>query len=297
MPKGMVMKKLLFAVLALSGPASAQQVHIESFTSSGQQAFEILVPTVRSEVATSIGRERPHSQALEQDGRNVEFGEPSAASPSTPFVPAKAALHVPNWMRVGLPTFDPSPEIRRAGQATPGCGEVDYFPLHGIGSEAQYRRRLYFQEIVSAACAAGVPVRLFDALVAQESRYRPYARSHAGAMGLTQLMPGTADDLGVVDPWDLQQNLAGGARYLRMQLDRFGKWELALAAYNAGPGRVEQYNGIPPFRETRAYVSTIMRSVQQGNTVHRAASAMPPGNPFRKVRLARFVRPSEIPED
>ena len=297
MPKGMVMKKLALAVLALSGPASAQQVHIETFTSPSQHAFEILVPAVRSEVASSVDGERPRSQGLEQDGRHVEFGERLAGSPQTGFVPAEAARHVPNWMRVGLPTFDLRPEIRRGAQATLRCGEVDYFPLHGIGSEAQYRRRLYFQEIVSAACAAGVPVRLFDALVAQESRYRPYARSHAGAMGLTQLMPGTADDLGVADPWDLQQNLAGGARYLRMQLDRFGKWELALAAYNAGPGRVEQYNGIPPFRETRAYVSTIMRFVQQGHTMHRADSAMPPGNPFRKVRLARFVRPLQIPED
>ena len=297
MPKGMVMKKLVFAVLALSGPASAQQVHIETFPSSRQQASEILVPTVRSEVATSIGRERPHPQGLEQDGRHVEFGEPSAASPSKPFVPAKAALHVPNWMRVGLPTFDTRPEIRRAAQATPGCGEVDYFPLHGIGSEAQYRRRLYFQEIVSAACAAGVPVRLFDGLVAQESRYRPYARSHAGAMGLTQLMPGTADDLGVVDPWDVQENLAGGARYLRLQLERFGEWELALAAYNAGPGRVKQYNGVPPFRETRAYVATIMRSVRQGDAMRRAVAAMPVAPLSRRVQLASFVRQSQIPED
>ena len=99
---------------------------------------------------------------------------------------------------------------------------------------------------------------LIEALVWQESRWRENAVSPAGARGLAQLMPGTARDLGV-DPDDPLANLEGGARYLREQLDRFdGDLEKALAAYNAGPGRVIRSGGIPRIRETQLYVSSIM---------------------------------------
>lgn len=99
---------------------------------------------------------------------------------------------------------------------------------------------------------------LIEALVWQESRWRPNAVSHAGARGLAQLMPGTARYLGV-NPDDPMQNLEGGARYLREQLDRFdGNLEKALAAYNAGPGRVIRAGGIPRIRETQHYVAAIM---------------------------------------
>jgi soluble lytic murein transglycosylase-like protein len=99
---------------------------------------------------------------------------------------------------------------------------------------------------------------LIEALVWQESRWRADARSPVGARGLAQLMPGTARDLGV-DPDDPFANLEGGARYLREQLDRFGgDIEKALAAYNAGPGRVMRAGGIPRIRETQVYVAAIM---------------------------------------
>nr|WP_240048844.1 lytic transglycosylase domain-containing protein [Parerythrobacter lutipelagi] len=99
---------------------------------------------------------------------------------------------------------------------------------------------------------------LIEALVWQESRWRTGAVSHAGARGLAQLMPGTAREMGV-DPDDPFSNLEGGARYLREQLDRFGgDLEKALAAYNAGPGRVIAANGIPRIRETQLYVAAIM---------------------------------------
>ena len=103
----------------------------------------------------------------------------------------------------------------------------------------------------------GVPEDLFLRLVQRESGWNPGAVSHKGAIGLAQLMPGTAKRLRV-DPNDPVQNLDGGARYLAQQYKRFGDWRLALAAYNAGPGAVEKHGGIPPYKETTAYVAWIM---------------------------------------
>ena len=111
----------------------------------------------------------------------------------------------------------------------------------------------------AAARRNNVPEDLFLRLIQQESAWNPNARSHAGAMGLAQLMPGTARYLRV-NPRDPAQNLDGGARYLREQYDTFGSWRLALAAYNAGPGAVQQYGGVPPYRETRNYVRVIWGS-------------------------------------
>ncbi|WP_368187971.1 lytic transglycosylase domain-containing protein [Aestuariibius sp. HNIBRBA575] len=108
----------------------------------------------------------------------------------------------------------------------------------------------------SAAQRHRVPVDLFFRLIQQESAWNANARSHAGALGLAQLMPGTARYLGV-DPHDPYENLDGGARYLREQYDEFGSWRLALAAYNAGPGAVQRHNGVPPYRETQNYVRVI----------------------------------------
>lgn len=109
----------------------------------------------------------------------------------------------------------------------------------------------------SAARRHGIPEDLFLRLVQQESGWDIAAESHAGALGLAQLMPDTARRLGV-DPLDPVANLDGGARYLAEQYRRFGSWALALAAYNAGPEAVVAHDGIPPFDETQAYVRVIL---------------------------------------
>ena|GEM_PF-6421329 len=117
----------------------------------------------------------------------------------------------------------------------------------------------------------GVPVDLFLRMIGQESAWQPGAVSPKGASGLAQLMPGTARELGV-DPSDPVQNMTGGARYLRQQLDAFGRPDLALAAYNAGPGAVRKHGGIPPFKETQNYVRKILGS-NDGQAIADAAMA------------------------
>lgn len=115
-----------------------------------------------------------------------------------------------------------------------------------------------YQDMARAAARKHrVPEDLFLRLVRTESGFRPTAKSNKGAIGLAQLMPGTARLLGV-NPHDPNQNLEGGARYLSQQYRRFGDWRLALAAYNAGPEAVARYRGVPPYAETQQYVKSIL---------------------------------------
>ena len=149
----------------------------------------------------------------------------------------------------------PRPKSRAISFDRPRISVPPKFDLQGY-------RGSYRGPFLSLARAAaqrhGIPEGLFLRLVEQESGWNPSVKSHKGAVGLAQLMPGTARDLGV-DPMVPAANLDGGARYLKAQYRAFGSWKLALAAYNAGPEAVRKHNGVPPYRETQKYIAAILK--------------------------------------
>jgi soluble lytic murein transglycosylase-like protein len=133
-------------------------------------------------------------------------------------------------------------------------------PMNEVAA-AEQAPRPFADLIDRAAAAQGVDVRLVRAVIQVESAYQPRARSPKGAMGLMQLMPATARQYSVVDPYDPRANVEAGIRHLKSLLDRFPT-ALALAAYNAGEAAVTRFGGVPPFRETRDYVSRILQLAQ-----------------------------------
>ena len=138
----------------------------------------------------------------------------------------------------------------------------------------------YDDLVAAAAQRNGIDPALLHGLIQQESGFDPSATSGAGAQGLCQLMPGTAASLGVSNPLDPAQSIDGGARYLKQQLDAFGgDSQLALAAYNAGPGAVHRYGGVPPYAETQAYVQKVMGYANAYRSSHPAMGAAAPPTP------------------
>lgn len=154
------------------------------------------------------------------------------------------------------PTLDPIQPALETASVRSGRAETG---RRRDKSSTNFRRAAYLPQVYAAESRHNIPTGLLDALVWTESRYNPFAVSHAGAAGLGQLMPGTARELGVANRFDPAANISGAARYLRQMLDRFGLVHLAVAAYNAGPGAVERAGGIPSNGETPAYVRDVLR--------------------------------------
>jgi soluble lytic murein transglycosylase-like protein len=146
----------------------------------------------------------------------------------------------------GLPYVDPCSKLRVPAD------------VPGLREDVMRRRLSWWSAVSATECRYGIPAGLLDAVILQESRYQIAAISPKGAIGLAQLMPGTAGDLGVADAFDPASNIDGGGRYLRAQLDRFKSVHLGIAAYNAGPGAVRAARGIPQNSETPDYVRRVL---------------------------------------
>lgn len=230
------MKKLLLAstvaMAALPMPSVARTV--------GYHAFQTSVP----------------AEAQFNDRLAADFeGWNTSTSNQPPHLPAGPFANIP------------APAWSFSAQDQPACELSIWKPL-GLQPAIELRRARYFPTMARAACAHGIPVNLFDALIIQESGYNPLARSIKGAAGLTQLMPDTAKSQGLTNVWNIGQNLSGGARILKSHLAEFGRYDLALAAYNAGPGRVRPRHSVPAIAETQAYVSAILSCLER-NAIHR----------------------------
>ena len=288
--------KSIFALaifsLSAAAPAGAQQVQLMNFGSGGEDIVLHVGRPDRQEPAVQA------NPALE-DALAADFGAivPAALLDETSDIGMTSQIEVPLWMRTGFATGAVLAASLGTYRPFDGpCSPPTYRPRRDLGFAAEQRRAALYPLISSVACEQGLPVGLFDALIAQESRYQLNALSPVGAMGLAQLMPGTARYLGVGNPWDVVQNLRGGARYLREQLDEFGRVDLALAAYNAGPGRVRARRQVPRIRETINYVSTITAawsgSVSREVDLIRADTPGLPSNPFRRAAVLTYTSPS-----
>jgi len=173
------------------------------------------------------------------DGNMIEAPHPGAS------VRISKVTETPSHVRRILPT-----DAVNAGAGTAGAGAADF---GRVSTQTPYA-----DLFTAASRRYGVPATLLSAVARQESGYDPRAVSPAGAQGLMQLMPGTAKSLGVQNSFDPAQSIDGAARMLRDLTQRFGSTDLALAAYNAGPGAVLKYHGIPPYPETQRYVRNVM---------------------------------------
>jgi len=177
-----------------------------------------------------------------------------------------AGLAAPAWAGSGIYTYiDDRGVLHFSDRPTDRRYRAVRVPRRGTGATISPPRRIiapnddtYDALIVYLARRHGVQAALVKAVIAAESAFDPNAVSRAGAQGLMQLMPTTANELGVVAPFEAAENIDGGVRYLRLMLDRYGDVHRALAAYNAGPTAVDRYDGIPPYRETQAYVVRVL---------------------------------------
>jgi len=212
--------------------------------------------------------------------RIAEITGAAAPSPAAPAAlpPGAVGATGPD----GMPVIDPSALgstsfaslvqaalAGRGGAANPGADGDGIAYARGMtqtnpGAPAPVAPEEIDRLVSANAATWNVDPSLIKAIIANESGFNANATSGAGAQGLMQLMPGTASGLGVTDSYDPAQNVWGGTRYVRGLLDRFGgNVELAVAAYNAGPGAVEKYSGVPPYAETQNYVQNVLASYEK----------------------------------
>ncbi|MCP5468650.1 MAG: lytic transglycosylase domain-containing protein [Deltaproteobacteria bacterium] len=186
----------------------------------------------------------------------------------------KAALETKEGSSIGN-SYE-TPQEQQLGTTMPPMP----LPNAGSGSNRMLNKLSQYEGHIKAAAARyNLPEELIAGIIWQESRGNMRARSHCGAMGLMQLMPGTAQQLGVASPYDPAQNIDGGAKYIRQMINKFGRVDHAVAAYNAGPGNVQKHGGVPPFKETQNYVPKVLGYAQS----FRVAGGFPTRAPSNAV--------------
>lgn len=263
---------LAIAFFLAAAPCAAQRASIQIFNQPDVEEEGQLEAADPSFVDLSPGVETPAPEV-------EEAGDSMPPALANPFL-----LRRPLWASREMTVARFARNPHTVGECESGA----FYAFPGIPGDVARRRETFFPQMARIACEAGIPIKLFDALIVQESGYNPFIVSRAGARGLAQLMPDTARGLGVTNTFDPIENMRGGARYLRQQLDRFGSWTLALGAYNAGPGRIEQYGGLPPFRETQDYVRRITVHVNRLTDLGVGRPILARVEPLRRARLLGF---------
>ncbi|MEJ2166991.1 MAG: lytic transglycosylase domain-containing protein [Deltaproteobacteria bacterium] len=230
----------------MTGKSRFQNI-LSAFKARSHKTRGLTIADYRARPVISKSRYRPQAQSVDPELKNTvirsgfttTFNRPEANSTK------HAALTHGKTPGHKIEKREPAEKLqRKAGPQSVALGD----------------RQIIEQYIQKAAAKYNLPPELITAVIRAESNFEVGAVSTAGAQGLMQLMPATAKELGIQNPFDIAQNIDGGTRYLRKMLDRFGgNVRKALAAYNAGPGTVMKYNGRVPYAETRQYVRRVLR--------------------------------------
>jgi soluble lytic murein transglycosylase-like protein len=218
------------AEAAMQSSLAAQQAAVEAASAKGEpESLKAQSESIERQAASIEGREKLAPPAA---------GQPNASQPDTTIAKTFYSLPWPDSAPLAVPNV----------QMVDDCQRMPQDEINKL--------------IDTAARKQGVEAGLLKSVMRQESGFKPCAVSTAGAMGLMQIMPDTADMLGLDDPFDPAKNTEAGARFLKMMLDRYkGDVPMALGAYNAGPERVDKAGGVPPIGETMQYVTNILRTL------------------------------------
>jgi soluble lytic murein transglycosylase-like protein len=258
---------ILTTVASAQAPAPAGQDALSTQQQSIMRQMEAITSTSAEKQANSI---RQQAESLRrQSGVPDPNKNADSLAQATPKVAsdkgAKQTASASDPQNAAAPATENTYSARTGFYTTPWPQSSD-FAMPNVQVQTASCEALENSEIEKLVSEASnknkIDAKLLRAVMVQESGFRPCAVSTAGAMGLMQIMPETADDLGLAEPFDPAANVDAGARYLKQMLDRYhGNTALALAAYNAGPGRTDKANGIPPITETIGYVSNILNNI------------------------------------
>jgi soluble lytic murein transglycosylase-like protein len=297
--------------IAAAGAGGGEPVAASTATAAGErvQQLHALLAELEHGPATGVGgTSNTFASALDaaQAGGESSAATAGAYPSSEPFAGAASATPTADAYVAPAPTSDaaytsllPADGYTSATptanayttSATSDIPTTVAYTAAPVGAGAAGESSAYTPLIEQAAARNGLNPAILSGLIQQESGFDPSARSSAGALGLTQLMPSTAASLGVAEPLDPAQSIEGGARYLSQLLHQFaGNTADALAAYNAGPGAVQQYGGVPPYSETQQYVTKVL-----GYAAAYSQSGVG-GSPYTDTTAPASTGPATTPE-